>query len=242
MGEQWFSTRNGPISVKAGDPLAEVSGTGLDWSVHDADVILPGFVIPEHYTGEIWKIHTVDPFQYYEEPLKSELLSKAVRQVEPRSGKIDYDVDGALSGNWFQSDTDWYNGINQRKYWEGHLSIAPHEIDPTLWRIAVGFLDRENNNFIIVGKHTPSNVISMDKPVSYELKRYMVHISSQPDKNWWNDPYSENDVYGVKLFPHVEGTVLLHLQEDGLLNLEVFLGKRQEEIDGFTNNARLYQR
>ena len=38
------------------------------------------------------------------------------------------------------------------------------------------------------------------------------------------------------------GGVLLQLQEDGLLKLEVFLGEREEEVDGFTDSSRLYQR
>ena len=70
----------------------------------------------------------------------------------------------------------------------------------------------------------------------------MVHIPSQPEKEWWSDPYSENDVYGVKIFQDFAGSVLLQLQEDGLLKLEVFLGEREEEVDGFTDSSRLYQR
>jgi hypothetical protein len=247
--EEWAITEGGMkerwdgIFVKAGQLIGYVGAQTLDFGVYDYEVQLPGFVNPSAYANlEPWKIHTVDPFQHFPDTIRDALLSKMIRKVEPRAGKIDHDVDGALAGNWFQVDTNWYDGINRRKYWDGHLSIAPHEIEPTLWRISVGFLDRENNHFIIVGEHTPSDIISMDKPVSYELKKYSLHIPSQPEKNWWSDPYSENDVYGVKIRRGFIGTVLLQLQEDDLLKLEVFLGKRQEEIDGFTNNSRLYRR
>lgn len=247
--KEWAITEGGRkaywegIPVKAGQLIGYVGAQTLDFGVYDYEVQLPGFINPSAYAQlEPWKIHTVDPFQYFPDATRNALLGKMIRKIEPRAGKIDHDVDGALAGNWFQLDTNWYDGINQRMYWEGHLSVAPHEIDPTLWRIGVGFLDREDNHFIIVGEHNPSDVISMDKPVSYELKRYMVHISSQPDKKWWIDPYSENDVYGVKIFQDFAGSVLLQLQEDGLLKLEVFLGEREEGVDGFTDSSRLYQR
>ena len=56
---------------------------GLDFSVHDIGVILSGFVVPSHYTSP-WKIHTVDPFDYFAEPLRSQLLVKNARTAEPR--------------------------------------------------------------------------------------------------------------------------------------------------------------
>ncbi|MDP7525201.1 MAG: hypothetical protein QF713_02550, partial [Dehalococcoidales bacterium] len=71
LNGQWVDK---PIEVKAGEPIAKFGATSLDWSVHDADTTLAGFVLPEHYESEPWKIHTVDPFQLYSEPIKSELL------------------------------------------------------------------------------------------------------------------------------------------------------------------------
>ena len=73
-GGSWVRGRNGPILVKAGEPIVKFGVTSFDWSVHDADTTLTGLVVPEHYKGEPWKIHTVDPFQFYEEPLRSDLL------------------------------------------------------------------------------------------------------------------------------------------------------------------------
>ena len=214
----------------------------MDFGVYDWEIQLPGLINPDAYASrEPWKIHTVDPFQYFPDTTRNALLSKMIRKAEPRSGKIDYDV-GALSGNWFQQGTDWYNGINQRKYWEGHLSIDPHEIDPNLWRIGIGFLDVDDNNFILVGKHDPVELLSISNPVSYELKRHGIYISSQPEKNWWSDPYSENDVYGVRFSYEFVGTILLDLQSDGLLKVEFFQGKSSEEIIRFTENYRLYTR
>ena len=231
------------VEVKAGQVIGYVGGQSLDFGVYDWEVSLPGLINPEAYASrEPWKIHTVDPFQYFPKEIRDGLLNKMIRIVEPRAGTIDYDVGGTLSGNWFQQGTDWYNGINQEKYWEGHLSIAPHQIDPNLWRIGIGFLETNNNNFIIYGENSPLDIAVDSGPVSYELRKYKVYIPSKPQKKWWIEPHVEGEIYGVYLFPDTVGTVLLNLEEKALLRLEVFMGESKDQIDGFTQNARLYER
>ena len=238
--------RTGPwdgIFVKAGQLIGYIGAQTLDFGVYDYEIELPGLINPAAYAErEPWKIHTVDPFQYFPTEIRDALLRKMIRDVEPRAGKIDYDVDGTISGNWFQQGTDGYNGINQRKYWEGHLSIAPHEIDPTLWRIGVGYLETSDNHFIISGDQDPLEVNISSGPIVYELRRYFVNIPAEPDKKWWEDPYDEEDVYGVKIIPENVGSVLVELQEDRLLRVEVFLGIAKENVSGFTDDARLYER
>ena len=231
------------VFVEAGQLIGYVGGQTLDFGVYDYEVQLPGLINPNAYVDrEPWKIHTVDPFQYFPTEVADLLLAKLIRAVEPRAGKIDYDVMGTLSGNWFELDTDWYNGINQMKYWEGHLSIAPHQIDPTVWRAGIGFLDTEDNNFVIVGEESPLEIDAKSGPVTYELKRSMVYIPADPDKQWWFEPFVEGEIYGVKIYPETVGTIMLHLEEEGLLKLEVFLDKKPSDVDVFTENAKFYQR
>ena len=231
------------IQVRAGQLIGYIGAQSLDFGVYDYEIVLPGFINPSAYDSrEPWKIHTVDPFQYFPSEIKDALLAKMIRAVEPRAGKIDYDVNGTLSGNWFQQNTDWYMGVNQRKYWEGHLSISPHQIDPTLWRIGIGFLDTDDNNFVIVGEQNPLQVSVSSSPVYYELMRYYTYIPAKPEKKWWNELFIEGEVFGVKIFPESVGTVLLDLEDNGLLRVEVFLGKSRDEIFGFTSNSRVYQR
>ena len=43
-------------------------GSNFDFSVLDTRVTLSGFVISSRYEG---KIHIVDPFDYFEEPLRT---------------------------------------------------------------------------------------------------------------------------------------------------------------------------
>ena len=115
LGISQYKVVNAP--VKAGEVIGR-SG-GFDFSVHNEESILPGFIVPEHYEAESWKIHTDDMFAYFVEPIKTQLLEKNVRQKEPRGGKIDYDIDGKLVGNWFVEDTNGYLGITDRPGDEG---------------------------------------------------------------------------------------------------------------------------
>ena len=246
--KEWSKTEGGRtarwngISVKAGQLIGYIGAQTLDFGVYDYEITLPGLINPSAYESlEPWKIHTVDPFQYFPSEIRDALLRKMIRAVEPRAGKIDYDVDGTISGNWFQQGTNGYTGVNQRKYWDGHLSIAPHQIDPTLWRIAVGYLETEDNNFIIFGDQDPLEVNISSGPIVYELKRGSIWIPAKPQKKWWIAPFDEEDVYGVAIYDDV-GSVLLELQGDRLLRVEVFLGIEKEKVSGFTDDARLYER
>ena len=88
--------------------IGYIGGHALDFGVYDWEVSLPGLINPEAYTSrEPWKIHTVDPFQYYPKEIRDELLSKMIRSVEPRAGKIDYDVDGTPSGTRTSNRNFW---------------------------------------------------------------------------------------------------------------------------------------
>ena len=129
-GSRWrLVDSDTPISVEAGQVIGTAGGS-LDFSAHDTEEWL-SFVVPEHYFGEEWKIYTVDPFDYFTEPVRSQLLEQNVRKVEPFGGRIDYDIGGRLVGNWFYDGGDY---STPGRY--GHLSIVYDYIDPTLIRIS----------------------------------------------------------------------------------------------------------
>ena len=131
QGSRWYwgpSPDQSPIAVKAGQVFAKVGGS-FDFSVHDSEVTLDGFTIPSRYSQ--LKIHTVDPFDYFEEPLRTKLLEKNLRTAEPRGGQFDFDIDGRLVGNWFLEGAE-----NQGE--EVMLAFAYDYLDPTQVRISVG--------------------------------------------------------------------------------------------------------
>ena len=55
-------TRAVRIPVQAGELLGYIGGRTLDFSLVNSEVTLSGFIVPEHYAVESWKVHVVDPF------------------------------------------------------------------------------------------------------------------------------------------------------------------------------------
>lgn len=231
------------IKIKAGQLLGYVGGQTLDFGVYDYSFTLPGFINPSAYNREPWKVHTVDPFQYFLEPTKEQLLEKMIRKVEPRAGKIDYDIDGTLSGNWFEKDTDHYNGVKKDRYWDGHLSIAPDFIDPTIWIAAIGSIDEVySNNFAITGADDPVNVTVGTGPIIYALHRADIFVVNDPSRDWFREPIAPDDQFGTRLNRNSAGIIMFELLEDRVLKAEVFLGKKIGEVSSFTDKARTYIR
>ena len=165
-----------------------------------------------------------------------------MRRVKPRIGRINYDVDGTLSGNWFEVGTNFYEGIDRSKYWDGHLSLSLNDIDPNYWQIGIGFLEVYKNTFIIQG--TPSALevkVGSGKQI-YELFNSRMFVENNPEKDWFREPYEENDILSIALGNAVKGYVMLELIDTRLLQLEVFLNVEREEINDFTNQSRTYER
>jgi len=129
------------LPVKAGEVVGRLTGDhGLDFAVMNTEVSLAGFAVPERFQmRDMWKIHTVDPYDYIDEPMRGRLLALNPRQAKPLGGKIDYDVDGRLVGNWYREGSGGYAARRgQLDYWVGHLAIVYHHIDPTKVTVSVG--------------------------------------------------------------------------------------------------------
>src|SRR3989344_6780891 len=138
LGEiQPSESKSVEIEVEAGELLGLANS--FDFSVHNEETTLTGFITPQNYERESWKIHTVDPTAYFVEPVRSKILAKNPRTAEPRGGKIDYDIDGKLIGNWFLEGTNGYAGVEtQPNYWVSHLAFAPNAYDPSHFIISMG--------------------------------------------------------------------------------------------------------
>jgi hypothetical protein len=242
------------IRVSAGEAIAYDGGTnGFDFSVHDARVLLPGFVRPESYEVEPWKVHTVDPNDYFDEPARSRLLGKNVRQVDPLGGKIDHDVPGTLMGNWFVEGTDGYRGIVEASgpiapnesvgYWSTHLAVAPDPIDPTVIIVSMpSFGDSRAQLPICELDPHPADVTVETGLVKYELVgwSYVRRSSGEP---WHGISREAFDDIIVQLYPdHVDGVVLFQLIDDHRLKFEAFPARRGHQVEGFTEAAVIYER
>ncbi len=229
--------------MKAGDPIGKIGGQTLDFAIWDMDVRLTGFVIPEHYEGELWKIHTADPLNYYMDELKAKILSKYIRTAEPISGKIDYDIDGKLVGNWFIEGSGGYipKGLEGgREYWKGHFSIHYDMYDPTSIVFSIGDYGGEATQFAVKNNRPdPASVDTSSGLIKYELvQQDWVDLSGNP---WDRDSF----VKGLDAKNHddmVQGTALVQMLENRKIKLEVFPGKKASQVSSFTNNAKIYER
>jgi hypothetical protein len=167
------------IPVREGEVIGKVGAQTLDVGIVDRRVTLKGFVFPQHYVREPWKIHTVDLFASFKEPLRSRLLAKNPRTARPRSGRIDYDVDGVLAGNWFERGTNWYAGRCDSgssplgcSYWIGHLAFVYDHLDPTQVRVSLGDFGGLAAQFGVVGNGPDPATVGVGSLVEYELAEW----------------------------------------------------------------------
>jgi len=219
------------IPVKAGQVIGKVGNATYDFAFIDTGVTRKGFVRPEQFLRrDPWKLHTVDPFDYVDEPLKSKLLTLNPRKAAPRGGRMDYDVDGKLAGNWFQTGTEGYAGANRRvDYWVGHVAFIYHHIEPTNIVISLGNYDGQARQFWVKGNSPDAAKIgAQDGLVKYELIYGRLGSSGQVQMR------HDADV--------VQGVVLAQVLPDRKLKLEIFSKKTAADVKGFTDAVQTYER
>ncbi|MEK7556596.1 MAG: hypothetical protein AAB538_01330 [Patescibacteria group bacterium] len=240
------STRPVRIPVLEGELIARTGPYGIDVYVWDKDVKLTGYIVPEHYNAESWKLHSADFFNYVKEPLKSQLLAKNLRQASPRFGKIDYDIDGKLIGNWFKVGTYGYAGRPPSEpgggdYWRGHLAFAPDYLDPTGFVVSIGNWQGQPKQFAVKGNTPhPKNISVSSGVVKYELVQ-PDHVVASTGEFWDRRTY----VKGLRFTPNERafgGVLLVQLVAPRQLKIEMFPGKAANQVSGFSQAAIMYER
>ena len=219
------------IPVKAGQVIGKVGNQTFDFALIDTATTRKGFVKPERFLKrDSQKPHVVDPFDYIAEPLRGELIKKCARKVPPFGGRIDYDVDGRLIGNWYEEGTGGYAGLNRRiDYWIGHLSIVYHHLDPRIIVFSIGNYDGRAAQFWVKGNAPdPADIGEKDGIVKYELVYGQLgstgHIQKRQDAD------------------EVQGTVLAQVLPNRKLKFEAIPGRLGAEVKGFTSAAKIYER
>lgn len=238
-GRQYVSLS---IPVKEGEIVGRIGGQTLDFAVYDYTKILPGFIVPEHYLGESWKLHVVNPFPYFKEPVHSQLLALNPRQVEPREGKIDYDIDGKLVGTWFKVGNNGFgeSGGQNPSPWRTHLSFVYDSIDPTALTISIGDYGGKSAQFGVKGNSPDPAAIDVNVGLhKYELT--FIEYNRTTNGQMWDRMHVFTD---IKASPqsNVQGVALVQMLENRKIKFEAFPGKTATEITGFTNNAIVYER
>lgn len=230
------------VPIEAGQLVGRIGAQTLDFGVYDYNVTLPGFVRPDHYGHETWKVHTVDPFPYFPEGPRAWMLAKMVRTAEPRAGKIDHDVDGTLQGNWFKVGTNHYSGLDQRYYWEGHLSVAPDAYDPGHFIFSIGNFSGEARQFGVKGNPDPKLVTPGGGAQVWELVQYAHRDNLTGRSGFHSDGIAPGNGITATNLDKVFGSVVLEMTGPRALKLEVFPGRTAAEVSGFTDAAWTYER
>jgi hypothetical protein len=227
--------REGQVIGRAGK-----SSQGVDLWVADLRTLAPGYVVPQHYEAEAWRLYAVDPYSLFREPLRSQLRAKSIRRVEPLGGRIDYDIDGRLIGGWFVENTNGYGGVSQSNFFRTHLAVTYHAYDPASVIVSLGDFQGQARQFAVTGNGPdPAQVSLATAPVKYEL-RYWGYFHRQTGKSWdYREPFDE---FRVLPWGEVQGTVLMNMVSERKLKVEVFPGERSTDVQGFTANAVLYER
>jgi hypothetical protein len=231
--------KNVSISLKAGEKLGKIGGNPVDFTMLDTTKKLTGFINPDQYASEAWKIHTIDPFPLYSGDLKAQITAKSLRSAEPLGGKIDYDQPGKLVGTWFKEGTNGYAGKSMNRYWDGHLSIAPDYIDPSVTIVSIGNWQGKAAQFAV---HQPSakpeTVSAANGPVKYHLVNRQYMAGSRP---WVGSTFAKGITLDVNNAPEA-GVILLQVLDGSKLKVEKFPGQSLAQVKGFTKNAAIYTR
>ena len=232
---------SGRFPIKAGQEIGRIGAQSLDTAIYNKDLILKGFIHPSMYKAEPWKVHTDQFFTYFSEPLRSQMLAKNARKVEPVSGKIDYDQPGKLIGNWFKVGNNGYagptgfNGVgsNNQGPWTGHLAIFYDAYDPSIIDISIGdFKNHQPQAFNVTGnKPDPATISKASGIVKYELVQQSnagIGPGGMTQQNSGPQP--------------VAGTVLFQVLAGEKLKVEYFVDKPASQATGFTSAAIMYER
>jgi len=219
------------IPVKAGQVIGRTGGGhGVDFTIINTEATFKGFINPAQFRHrDPWKPHVTDPFPFIDEPLRSKLLALNPRKAEPRGGRIDYDVDGSLAGNWYREGSGGYAGMNRRMdYWVGHLAFAYHHIDPTKIVVSIDDFEGRPRQFWIKGNAPdPAKVGEKDGVVKCELIWGQINNSGQPFD-------------GIPAT--VQGVALTQVLPNRKLKFEAFPGMTGADVNSFTSAARIYER
>jgi hypothetical protein len=236
------------ISVSAGELLGQhPDGLKIDLSVIDLTRgEIDGLIDPDSYFkgqyGEVFKLYERDSFEYFDEPLRTRVAEKSLRELEPRGGFFAYDLEGTAQGNWFREGTSGYIGIRETQldaYWAGHLALVPDRVEVSKLRVSIGdaFNGEWNARQWGVSGDTPAfkAVTVVSGLTKYELRRLLPCDGSPHDTK-------EARSRALQCSQESRGVLLIQLTDELTMRVEVFFDAELTDDLSFSGNARIYVR
>ena len=235
------------IPVSAGELLGQ-HPDGLKTDVSVVDLTrgeIDGFIDPDSYYegqyGEVFKLYERDSFEYFDEPLRTRVAEKSLRELEPRGGFFAYDIEGTAQGSWFREGTNGFVGNPETQldaYWAGHLALIPDHIEVSKIRVSVGdeFRGRWDGRQWGVSGDTPAfkTVTVASGLTKYELRGLLPCDGSGIHATGRSRAYMCNQ--------ESIGVLLIELTDELTMRVEVFFQAELTDILSFSGNARTYVR
>ena len=204
------------IPVKAGELLGQSGGSpvlrSIDfWAI---DLSKPAQFIHTAWHGE-FDGYSVNPLDYFIEPIRSQLYSKLPERPEPRAGQFAYDIDGKLIGDWFPlKNAGDYPDTGPGTI--AQLGFFYANYDPSI--VYVGYIP-QNKVYVVRNNSPDPATIDIDSGlVKYEL---MNERNRTLDSSYFN----------------TEATMLVQMLENRKIKIELFEGKTADQVSGFDSNA-----
>jgi len=204
-------------TVRAGDPLGygDPSTGAIDIGVVDYE-FTRNYITPGRYHE--FYFHCGDPYLYFTDELRTQLYTKNLRTEEPRGGKIDYDIDGRLCGNWFLEGTPVIWEASSYLYSDNQLAFVYDLYEPSEIHIACGgTLDIAPFDRPVVGNSPDPSTVS----ISSGLIKYDISVAN-PMKT--------------------PGVLLVQMLDAQTIRVEVFPHVTPLDVSGFTASAQTYIR
>ena len=178
--------------VTAGERLGTTGSVyAIDLGVANYGLTLAGLLNPNHYNDDT--LHTDAPLKYFEEPLRSQLYARVQRNGSDLDGKIDFDVAGRLSGNWYEDATSF------------PIAFVYDTYDPSQVRISIATFV-SGLFFSGVFAIAPGDPLPRDVSVASGVVRYSLFTSRT----------------GPPIAGPLAGNMLVQMLDGGHLHLEIF--------------------
>ena len=253
------------VPIKAGQEFGRQRDNPLDFNIFDGTQWLSGFANPYSYaSGDATKPYTADPLPFFTPAIRAVYEKYLQRLVTPRFGKIDYDVIGAASGNWFLNGTIGYSGglvsdyqqatkeitggsiLGKNMYSWSHLSISPDDVDTSKWIFSTGWWSDPRGDptqamlIIADGQPTPDKLTAASGLVVYQLADigFVAPVGSTPPIPSSMAPWPVGYTLNAGM---AKGIVGLQVNPDKTLSVEVNTTMTSpSQFTAFTGAKRIY--
>ncbi len=198
----------------------KIGTTGLSSSIDlgaiDETLTLSGFANPARYAGQT--AYCGKPFQYFTNKLKTQLYPLIDREGTDKDGRIDIDIAGKLTGNWFLDGSVFYT--DGPDGWDKELSFAFDIQHPSVVLVSIG------GTIGMVGKWTiqPGAILPSEVGVANGKVAYLLYSAG-----------------GISADPIQRGLMIVQMIDEKHIKVETFPDSKASDAP-FDSNAKTFAR